>query len=159
MKKTTLQIIAAAAVLTLAAPATAQEADSGSLTRIDYQAELDSINAESTTATVLYVIGPILFVGGGTAGLLLATAIACESSGRSWCFFGGDRPESHAGAIVGGLISAIGLVAFVTAIGLDIDSGSRRAALEARRPEGVELTSVTITPTEGGAALQLGGRF
>ncbi len=149
-----LPILAAVVVLTLAVPASAQEAQPSELTQIDYQAELDSINTEADWATALYVAGPILFAISGFGGVLLwgggelARGEGCDNG-----------VYLRAGAIACFIASGIGLVSFFVAIGLDVDSGSRRGALEERRPEGLELTSFDIAPTEGGAALQLGGRF
>lgn len=59
----------------------------------------------------------------------------------------------------GGAVTLAGLLSFISAIALDIDSGSRRGALEAHQRAGVALTSVNVAPTEDGVALQLGGRF
>ena len=158
MKQRTKRILAAAAVLMLAAPASAQEAEpSETLTQIDYQAELDSINAGSTAATVLYVAGPSLFLVGAGLGLLaFSKAFGCEFTACG----PGEQEAAVAGMFVSFAFSFVGLVSFFVGVGLDVDSGSRRGALERRAVrEGVELTSLNIAPTEGGAALQLGGRF
>lgn len=119
------------------------------------QAELASINAESKAAKILYFFP--LAVPPGVMVILSGLYVAHSPSGGFG--LGGDDPDAGlAMMIAGGVVCLAGLVSFVTAIGLDVDSGSRRGAFEARRPR-AELTSVSVAPTQGGALLQLGGRF
>jgi hypothetical protein len=103
--------------------------------------ELSSIDAESTAATVVYAIGtPIHLLGLGTmalGGVVIGTA-------------GG------LGGLVllaaGGLGAIVGLVVMAIAIGLDVDSGSRRSSLRRRQAGGLALTAM---PTDAGTTVGL----
>lgn len=100
----------------VAAPAAAQERDTS-------EDVLASINAESSAATGLYVGGVITHVGGlALAGFFtMFTVVACtEEEPNCW-----TRDAALASLIVAG----VGLAAIGVAIGLDVDSGSRRRGL------------------------------
>ena len=111
------------------------------------QAELSSIDGESTAATVLYVTGVVSQVlGVGVGGLGFIGALL------------GGGPGALAMAI-GGLVGvAVGFVAIGVAIGLDVDSGSRRRGLRRRQQEGLRATPYAA-PTNDGFSLGLAGTF
>jgi hypothetical protein len=103
--------------------------------------ELDSIDAESTAATVLYVTGTIVMLTG--AGIAIGGAVAQSSP-----FIHGADDHETISAGIG--IGAVGLLALGLAIGLDVDSGSRRRA---------HATRVALAPSVGGATLSVSGTF
>ncbi len=87
-------------------------------------AELASINSESQIATGLYATALTLHLGG------LAIAVAGSAAGlciTSSCS-DGER-TAQAWAAGGAIAAAVGLLMFIPAIILDVDSGRRRSRL------------------------------
>ncbi|UJR87315.1 MULTISPECIES: hypothetical protein [Sandaracinus] len=117
---------------------------------VSADAELASIDAEAQAATALYVTATVLHVGGLAAGTIVAVG---HSIG---CAFGGscDGGGYLIGAVVSLSAAALGLLLYVPAIALDVDSGVRRRAWRER-----QSISFGAAPTEGGAAFSLSGSF
>jgi hypothetical protein len=128
-----LALVAAAvvvAVFSLARPALAQELQPlrASLTvdRGTYGEE-SSIDCESTAATVLYVSGALLL----TASPFLLIAGGLNSIGSAFGGSGLADPMALVG--LGATALILGVLGIGTAVGLDIDSASRRNGLRQRR--------------------------
>lgn len=119
--------------------------------------ELASIDAESHAATALYVASTALVVAGVAVGVrAIQSAFSCSfgswGPGASGC---GSESSRVGTWIAASVVLGLGVLALPIAIGLDVDSGSRRGRLESR----ATIDRVQLTPTEGGAYLSLGGRF
>lgn len=121
--------------------------------RLEVDDELASIDAESHAATALYVLSPVLL--GASVGLVVA-AYAVNPICIS--FTGGCSGDPAAAAAFGATgVVALGLSALSLglAIGLDVDSGSRRDGLRMRQAS----ARLGIGAAAGGASLVLAGSF
>lgn len=140
--------------LSLAAPHAAAQT-SAEPPRLTLSAEeheellLRSLDGQRNASTALFVAGPVLVVGGALLGLfgwLLDTSYG--SSGSWWP--SADRSATF--PILGASIAGVGLALLGTAIGLRVDVGQQRRAIEVRFAAG-------LTPLPGGAAISVGGAF
>ncbi len=147
MKITCLAVTLATLVLTLgASPACAQDAPLARSTAVSLttQAQQDalraSIQTEADWSVALYVTAPVAFVAGSTLAFVgLFRTFAWDRSGVA---------EGEARAAAGIALGIVGLLALPIAIGLDVDSGSRRRGLS---PE----LSVSLGPSSAAATLRL----
>lgn len=154
-----ISTLAAALVLAVAQPASAQSADealrldAGAALVLDAELdrELASIDAESQAATALYVTGLVLHVGGiatmvgtGLAGICLSSGSSCDS----------QRNLASTGLLIGSIAAALGAVGIFVGVGLDVDSGHRRRDLTARR-----TLLLGVQPSADGSSLALTGTF
>lgn len=112
--------------------------------------ELSSINGESCAATTLYISGAVLLGAGGPFVLVAALAVSINHA------FGSSDDGTMAVLGLTAGASILGAVLLGVAIGLDVDSGSRRGALERRQHTKL---SVGAAPTPGGFAIALSGDF
>ena len=103
---------------------------------VDQSAELAAIDEEAAWATGLYVAAPILMAGG--VGMV----------------FGGYFADSAGVIILGLILAPVGLLTFIPAIVLDVDSGLRRDRLA--RAGRLELR---FTGGAGSGGLSLSGYF
>lgn len=154
-----ISTLAAALVLAVAQPASAQSADealrldAGAALVLDAELdrELASIDAESQAATALYVTGLVLHVGGIATMVGTGLAAICLSSGSS-C--DSQRNLASTGLLIGSIAAALGAVGIFVGVGLDVDSGHRRRDLAARR-----TLLFGVQPTADGSSLALSGTF
>lgn len=118
--------------------------------------ELASIDSESRAATALYVTSLSLTVTALAIGIPTAAAgISCIGAWSSPCSRDGESTRLAA-SLSSYVLLGLGVIALPIAIGLDVDSGSRRGGWEARA---VAIDSVRLAPTEGGAYVAIDGRF
>lgn len=148
----------AAASLLLRAPSAALELDIALGTELDLtleeRAELSSIDAESTAATIVYIASLVLHVGGW--------ALIAIPSGTSYASYTSHPTPSgsgdnHAATFSGMTIGALGVVGVIVAGALDTDSGLRRRGWRERRQ--ARSIDVAIAPSAEGASLVLTGSF
>lgn len=115
--------------------------------------ELASIDSESHSATALYVASlSLVLTGIGIGAGATGASVRCIGS-WSPCSSGEWAPVL---AITSSALLVLGVIALPIAIGLDVDSGSRRGGWQSRA---VTIDTVQLGPTEGGAFVSLVGRF
>lgn len=137
------------------APSAAPELDIALGTELDLtpeeRAELSSIDAESTAATIVYIASLVLHLGG----LALAFGPGIASFGSTFSSRGSS--DNSFTAITGALIAGVGGVGVIVAGALDTDSGlGRRGWRERRQARSID---VAIAPSAEGASLVLTGSF
>ena len=138
-----IRTLALVATVVSLEPLAARAQDHGDEAR----SSLSSIDSESTAATVLYVTGTILGgLGAGSAAIGLAVGPG-ESGFGGLAYF-----------LVGGLSASLGIVTTLVAIGLDVDSASRRSGWRRRYTEGPRVAPL-VAPSTSGLVLGLSGSF